>query len=62
MLTQGLPKTIPLSVRLKNSPAACHYIALNLYFPAVQFAGTFRSKQKEYFTFFSDYTAMPRGS
>lgn len=49
MLTQGLCKTIPLSVRLENSPTARHYIVLNLYSPAEQFADTFSNGTKGIF-------------
>lgn len=43
------PETIPLSVRLKNSPTARHYIVLNLYFPAAHFADAFRYGTKGMF-------------
>ena len=52
MLTQGLRKTIQLSVRLENSPTACHYIVLNLYSPVGQFADTFSNGTKGIFHIF----------
>lgn len=61
MLTQGFPKSIPHSVRLKNSPPARHDIVFQLSISQRCSLPTQIQKKEEYFTFLSDYAALPGG-